>query len=215
MGVLFSGGTQQAQSTTNYARASSDHTVSFWSRLDVTGTVARPFGCTGLWEMRTNAGGTTLTSDLLQAGTLGTAAITFAVYHHWAVVQNVSGGTRLFYRDGVLVQTIGSASFSGAQNGLMRIGNAYGGASQAWNGPIDDLRIYDRILPLGEIETIFALRGQDGIFDSLSHWWPMNEGAEGTTITGLIDVVAGLNCTTITGSPTYNYDAGITFDGAE
>lgn len=214
MGVLFSGGTQQAQSTTNYARASSDHTVSFWARLDNTGTVARPFGCTGLWEMRTNTG-TVLTSDLLQAGTLGTATLTLGTYHHLAVVQNVTGGTRLFYVDAVLVNTIASATFSGAQSGLMRIGNAYGGASQAWNGALDDLRVYDRVLPLDEIQTIQATRGHDYILDGLAHWWPMNEGAEGTTIASLIDVIAGLNCTTITGTPSYNYDAGITFDGAE
>ena len=211
MGVLFGGGTQQAQSTTNYNRASSDHTVTFWARLDVTGTVARPFGNTGAWEMRTNTS-TVLTSDLLQAGTLGTATLTFATYEHIAVVQNVTGGTRLFYIDGVLVNTIGSASFSGAQNGLMRIGNAYGGSSQAWNGALDDLRVYDRILSPNEIETIRTLRGQDYILDGLAHWWPMNEGAEGTTITGLIDIVGGINCTTITGTPTYNYDAGITYE---
>ena len=208
MGILCDGD-DWATSTVAYNRTGTDHTVSIWVRVDSSTGTRRPFGNTGAWEMR--AAGTTLTSDLLQSGTLGTATLTTGVYHHLAIVQDVTNTDRFFYVDGVLVDSVLAATFTGAQNGVMNIGVAPGGAGQGWNGALDDLRIYNRILPLDEIQTIHACRGQDGILDSLEHHWPMNEGAEGTTTTGLIDTVAGLNCTTINNTPQYNYDAGITY----
>lgn len=211
MGVLFNG-SQWATSTASYSRASSNHTVSYWLRLDSNAAVRRPLGNTGTWEARTGGGGSNvLTSDYLQSGTLGTVTMTVGTYHHVAFVQDVTGGNRFAYLDGALVNTVNSASFAGVQNGNLNIGVAPGGASQGWLGAIDDIRIYNRVLPLGEIQTIHACRGTDGILDNIQHWWPMDEGAIGSTVSGLIDVIAGLNCTTITGTPVYNYDAGIRY----
>lgn len=209
MGVLFNG-SQWVISTVNYVRASSDHSVSFWLRTDNQGVNQRPFGSTGAWEMRTNTG-LVLTSDLLQSGTLGTVTLTDEVYHHLVVVQDVTGSNRYMYLDGALVNTVTSATFAAQQTGLMNIGVAPGGASQGWNGALDDLRVYDRVLTLEECQTIHACRGTDGLLpDSL--WYRMDEGAEGSTVSTLYEFTEnGPDCVTVTGTPAYNYDAGIKY----
>ncbi len=207
MGVLFNGA-NRATSTVNYTRGQSDHTVSFWARLDDGGVVRRPFGNTGTWEMRT-AGTTTLTDDLLQSGTTTTGTMTIGTYHNIMVAIDVGNTDRFMYRDGALVSSVTTATFAAAQTGLMSIGTSTAFLTQEWFGAIADFRIYNRVLTLKEAETIYTCRGTDGIIDNIEHWWPMDEGVEGATVTSLVDVIAGLNLTSITGTPTYNYDAGI------
>ena len=211
MGVLLSGNNEYLAGGT-YNRSSTDHTVSYWLRLDNASGVSRPFGATGAWEARTNGSTGVLISDYLQSGTLGQVTLTVGTYHHVAFVQKVSvPQTRLAYLDGVLVNTVGSPSFAGAQSGTLRIGYSPGGGTdQSWFGAIDDVRIYNRVLTANEIQTIYALRGQDGILDNLQHQWPLNEGAEGAAVGTAVDVVAGFNLTPAAGTPAYNYDAGIT-----
>ena len=103
-----------------------------------------------------------------------------------------------------------AATFPGTQNGSVMIGSTPGGSGQAWNGIIDDIRVYDRVLSANEIQTIYGARGQDGIVDGLTLWYPMNEGAEGTTPSACINNTGqGFDCTALVGSPVYNYDAGI------
>ncbi len=208
MGLLFNSASENVRSPGNYARGGTDHTVSFWARLDTTGATRRPFGNTGAWEMRTNTG-SALTSDLLQSGTLGVATLTVGTYHHLMVVQDVGNTDRYFYVDGVLVNSVLTATFTGTQTGLMTIGTSAAFLTQGWLGALDDFRIYNRVLGLEEAQTLYTCRGTDGMLDNIEHWWPMDEGAEGATTTGLTDVIAGLNLTTVNGTPVYNYDAGI------
>ena len=215
MGVLLSGNNEYLEGP-NYSRAQSDHTVSYWLRLDNAAGTSRPFGCSGAWEARTNGSTGLLTSDYLQAGTLVTTTLTVGTYHHVAFVQNVSGAQKLAYLDGVLSNTVppGTTTFAGIQSGPIRIGWTAGGGAgttdQSWFGAIDDIRVYNRVMTANEIQTIYALRGQDGILDNIQHHWPMNEGGEGQAVNTVVDVIAGLNCTPAAGTPVYNYDAGIT-----
>lgn len=210
MGVLL-GGNNEYASAAVYTRPSTDHTVSYWLRLDNASGISRPFGCTGLWEARTNGSTGFLTSDYLQSGTLGNVTLTVGTYHHVAFVQDVTNTDRFAYLDGVLVNTITTATFAGQQSGTLFLGRSPGGGvAQSWFGAIDDVRIYDRVMTGNEIATIYACRGQDGILDNLQHHWPLDEGAEGAATVTLVDVVGGLNFTTMVGTPVYNYDAGVT-----
>lgn len=206
---LWMNGNDWIQSVGNYTRTATDHTVMYWLRLDDNTAVRRPFGNTGSWEARTGAGGNVLTSDYLQAGTASTITLTLGTYHHVAFVQDVTGANRFGYLDGQLVNTVNSATFSTQQVGVMSIGVSAGGSTQGWYGAIDDARVYDHAMVAEEIETIFACMGTDGLYDNLICWYPMDEGAEGATASTCNDLISGLDLTVVTGTPVYNYDAGI------
>lgn len=215
MGVLLNG-SSWIQSTVAYNRPSTDHTVSYWLRLDNNSAVRRPFGHTGAWEARTSSGSNNLTSDYLQSGTLNVVPLTLGTFNHVCFVQDVTNGIRLGYVDGVLQSTVNPASFAGGQNANLSLGVTAGGSGQGWFGAIDDVRVYDRVLSAEEIQTIYACRGTDGIFDSLSLWYQLNEGSEGAAVTGPLQSIgqAGAGApdlVTVTGSPVYNYDAGIKY----
>jgi hypothetical protein len=208
---LYMNGNDWIKSNTNYVRSTSNHTVMYWLRLDNSSSTRRPFGSTGSWEARTS--GTTLVSDYLQSGTLGEVTLTVGTYHHVAFVQNVSGSARYAYLDGVLVDTVNSASFSGQQSGTVSIGVTAGGSSQGWYGAMDDIRVYNRVMLADEIQTIYACQGTDGLYEDLVLWYLMNEGAEGSTATTVYDQgSSGINCSVVTGTPIYNYDAGIKYE---
>jgi hypothetical protein len=74
------------------------------------------------------------------------------------------------------------------------------------NQIFEDVRVYSRALPLDEIETIFAVRGVDGIMDGLAARWYMAEASPGTSAAGAGSVkdwgVNALNGTP-TNSPVY------------
>lgn len=205
---LYSNGNDFMYSGATFSRAATDHSISIWLRLDDSSSVRRPFGHTGSWEMRTS--GTNLVSDLLQSGTLTEGPLTIGTYHHVVDCVDVTNTDRFMYIDGVLVDSVASASFAGAQSSVyMMIGSSYGNYSEAWYGAVDDFRIYERVLTQEEAQTIYTCRGTDGIIDDLSHWWPMDEGSEGSTISLLYDIVGGYNLDIIYNDPIYNYDAGI------
>ncbi len=216
MGLLLNG-SSWITSTTNYNRPNTDHTVMYWLRLDNAASVRRPFGHTGLWEARTSGGGSTvLTSDYLQSGTLGTVTLTLGQWQHIVFVQSVSTSQRFAYVDGVLTQTINSATFSGTQTANLSLGVTAGGSGQGWFGAIDDVRVYDRVVPQPEIQTIHACRGTDGIIDGVSLWYQLNEGVEGATVnqTLVSRGTAGAGApdlVTVTGTPTFDYSAGIKY----
>ena len=210
MGMDLNGSSWQT-STVNYVRPSSDHTVMFWLRVDSTTGTRRPAGNTGAWESR--AAGTTLTSDYLQSGTLNTVTLTTGVLHHVAFVQDVTNTDRFGYLDGALVSSVLGATFPGQQTGLLNIGVSPGGAGQGWNGVIEDFRVYDRAMTLGEIQTIFACKGTDGFTSDINLRFRMDEGVDAAAVASLINQaqVAPANCPTTSGAPVYNYDTGVKF----
>ena len=215
MGLLLDGNSW-ITSTVAYNRPSTDHTVMYWLRLDNNSAVRRPFGHTGAWEARTGAGNNVLTSDYLQSGTLGTVTLPLGTWAHVAFVQSVSTSQRFAYLDGVLVGTVNSATFAGAQNANLSLGVTAGGSSQGWFGAIDDIRVYDSVLPANEIHTIWACRGTDGIFNTLSLWYLLNEQPEGVTVSVPLvsQGIAGSGApdlVTVTGTPTFDYSAGIKY----
>jgi hypothetical protein len=80
-----------------------------------------------------------------------------------------------------------------------------------WNehldGYMEDMRIYNRVLTPNEIQTIYALCGNDGIHYGLVARWQCMEGYEGQAVTTLMDSspnAAANNSTSIIGSPLYS-----------
>lgn len=194
-----------------YNRASSDHTVAMWLRVDSTAGSRRPGGNTGGWESRSSAGSLVLTSDHLQSGTLITVTLNaIGNFSHVVFAMDVTNGDRFGYLDGVQVSSNLTATFSGAQNAVLTIGESPGGAGQGWNGVIADFRVFNRVLSAGEVQTLYACRGTDGLVaDSLLYH--LNHGAEGAAVSVLYDQVNALNASVVTGSPVFNFDAGLRY----
>ena len=71
-----------------------------------------------------------------------------------------------------------------------------------FDGYIDDLRVYNRALPLDEIQAIFACKGTDGIVYGLQNRWLFNENQLGAVVTSITDIIGGYNGTP-GNSPTY------------
>ena len=215
MGLLLDG-SSWITSTTTYTRTSTDHTVMYWLRLDDNTAVRRPFGHTGNWEARTGAGNNILTSDYLQSGTGNTATMTLGVWQHITFVQDVTGTTRRSYINGVMDNEVTGATFATDQVANLSLGVTAGGSGEGWYGGIDDIRVYDRVMSVEEIQTIHACRGTDGVKDGLSLWYQLNEGVEGAVVSQTLynigmDGNSAPNLVTVTGSPTFDYSCGIKY----
>jgi hypothetical protein len=81
-----------------------------------------------------------------------------------------------------------------------------GGATNYTNTLIEDVRIYNRILTLAEIQTMYAAKGNDFILNGcLNRWLMRSEFAPGVaaTGTGVVKDYVGGNHQTPTGSPLY------------
>lgn len=113
--------------------------------------------------------GTSLVFNPFLKGTAYTGTYvlpTDSLWHHYAMVRN--GTTLYLYVDGVLVDTINSvtaAALSLATNGLV-VGqeqDALGGgfaANQAWNGPVDQVRISSIARSAQDIQRVYELSKQ-------------------------------------------------------
>lgn len=75
-----------------------------------------------------------------------------------------------------------------------------------WTGLIDDVRWYDRALSAAEIQTIYGVRGVDGIVDTLVNRMQLKEQAPGATPgAGAVKDVSGsqLGGSVTVGAPAY------------
>lgn len=116
------------------------------------------------------------------------------------------GGTNVhnIYFNGVLDATA-AGSNNTASSGTFGIGTR-NGLSSGMAGTMEDLRMYNRVLAVSEIETIYACKGSDNIVNGLVGHWLLNELAAGVTVSGTGSVKdlagSGYNATP-TGSPVY------------
>jgi len=135
------------------------------------------------------ANGRCLDADASQvfSGTAG--KITAGTWFHVAATFDYAAKIIRLYVDGVLDATSGvlvwGASPTSATNSLaFNIGSQHGGGSEFWNGTIDDVRVYSRLLSANEIATIHAARGTDAILAGLEHRFQLQEDAPGVAVSG-------------------------------
>ena len=100
--------------------------------------------------------------DVYNAG-VNTVDIGFTVpkagtWINYAVTMDNIAGVTQFYVNGILKGTDTSANFNTNSVSWM-IGGTYGGASEVWNGSIDDVRVYNRVLSLAEIVQLYTSSG--------------------------------------------------------
>ena len=165
--VLLAGSNQQvdvSDPTNNPAPldGQANMTFSFWfnpTAVDTDSSTRALLNKTGAYnfEVRNTAIYVTFTTaGILQE--LNSSAITAGKWYHLAVVFNGSTKTQQAYVNGYLIS---SSSVSGSA--VLRKGNVpliIGGISttdaHAFNGMIDEVRIYDRVLTLAEIQSLAA-----------------------------------------------------------
>ena len=102
------------------------------------------------------------------------------------LVGTYDGTNKRYYQDGVLEAT-------GAQTGNI-VGSAKatriaavdvaGSPEREVNAFMADCRLYDRALSANEIETMYVMRGVDGIVSGLLHRWELREWVPGGTAGG-------------------------------
>ena len=132
--------------------------------------------------------------------------INTGVEFHVALTWDSSTGLMQIYINGVFYGSVtsGTGDVINTFVGIGRIDDT-GGTPVYFDGTIDDLRVYGRVLGATEIQNISTQRGGDDVYETLIHEYPMDEGAPGVTATGAGTVkdATGTNDCTPTASPVY------------
>lgn len=107
-----------------------------------------------------------------------TQSLSSGVWYHFCFTYN--GSAMKSYLDAV---EKGSHSHTGTISSSSHstgIGNQPSGTgNRCWDGPIFDVRLYDRAVSIAELTTIHALRGRDRIFSGMTNRWILREFAPG------------------------------------
>ena len=139
-----------------------------------------------------NSGDLLLSATSLQANTL---------YH---IVCTGTDSDRQIFINGVLDASGGGGTPSTA--GTLTIGST-NVPDFYLSGHLEDMRVYDRVLTLAEVQTIYACRSLDGIVHGLLHRWLLNEGAIDAVASGVgvvKDIGSGQLNMTPNNSPVYS-----------
>lgn len=211
-------GAQTLASVASLAVPSVAASIAFWIRYtSLTANIRRICGSAGNFEIRGgNAAGTQVPGQIVNDlfnnsdGALSTTILTVGPWYHVVCTGELTAGNSItdIYIDGVLdagpTTVVGAATAAAT----MTIGNRTGAAStEGLNGLLDDLRVYDRRLSAGEIQTIHAARGHDAILDGLVARVLFAEGDPGSSPAGagsVKDVSLNANHYTPTGSPVFS-----------
>jgi len=110
--------------------------------------------------------------------------------------------THNLYINGVLINSNTNFTLTSWAINAIQLGG------DQWNeflsGYMEDIRIYNRVLSLTEITSIYKTRGVDGIIYGLVSWWDCC-GVSGASVTTVIDKSISSNDGTVTtGAPTWD-----------
>jgi len=101
--------------------------------------------------------------------------------YHVVAVADFANGAFAIYVDGALVNTLPVAGWIGNCSATDSTSAYISRNIHAFDGPVDDVRCYARVLSAAEIATIYAARGRDRIVDGLVARWKLTE-AEPTAV---------------------------------
>lgn len=140
-------------------------------------------GVTGLLDFFTQNKDTDAADTLSSA-----AAFPVGVWTHVAGTYNCDSKDKRLYLNGALdasktaINSTGTTfSATNAKNGA--IGCEIDASDTFnWDGPIEDVRFYDRVLSSTEVATIYSARGADGIVFGLQARYPLNDLGENQTV---------------------------------
>lgn len=182
---------------TNYASASNfsipnPSSVCFWLTLRGFNAVMNNlFGTATNWRARSIVSSTKIEANINQT-TAATTTSTFGTGTriHLAFTQQRSTSGRVYVN--AVEEANNSGSSTPTSPATLGIGN-YGGGSDAANGDMEDIRIYDRILSAKEIQDIYYANGRDNIVSGLLNRWGATTRGNGQDMNGetIYDIAAG------------------------
>lgn len=139
--------------------------------------------------------GTLYTSFFRKSRKETTCSYSFAAstrYHLGFNWWNLSGAAyNTIYVNGELTDGESQTLNTPTSNYLYMGGDVVG--DETWDGLMEDIRIYDRVLSLWEMADIYGCQGSDAVQRGLIHRWMLNERAMGVQVPGTytIDDLAG------------------------
>ncbi len=142
---------------------------------------------------------------------------TLNVWHHMFVTVDTGYNELKTYRNGVLFQTVDITALGSLDNAFdLRIGIGNGNGSD-FQGTIDDVRVYNRVVSPTEVFALYACHADAAdITSNLQGHWALDESAG----TNASDETANGYDGTLNGNPTWNSTGGaiggaIDFDGTD
>lgn len=160
--------------------------VCFWATPDDVTSQQRILGFVDAWEIKIRAT-SKWSNDLFAQGALileSTASAVVGQLTHVVMTWNFSTNLLQIFLDGALDASNSNANDDPGSGTLLLAHRTGSPADEHYDGDLEDIRIYDRELSLAEVQTIFAVRGVDGIVDGLLHRWLLNEQAPGAGASG-------------------------------
>lgn len=126
---------------------------------------------------------------------------------------SATGGS--LYVDGVLVASTATTTGTMSSSMTLSMGDDDGGTRGEWNGRMDEVRLYDRVLSADEVANLYRLTTPTGADTSLKGYWSFNgKDMNGTTA---YDRSGAGNTGTLTNGPTVTpgkVGQALSFDGS-
>lgn len=131
-----------------------------------------------------------LDADSVQTATATTSVAT-ATATHLAAVMNYDGASLILYQNGASAASAAPAAWtantSNTSSDASAIGATSDGATLYFDGVICSVRVYNTDLSAAAIANLAVARGRDSWVQNLVHWWPMNEGYPGQSVSTAYD----------------------------
>jgi len=171
MAVQFNG-TNYLQSVSNFT-PTAQGSLSFWMNASNLPVLSRILGSDDNFEVRANTN--TLYHDIFGTGPGTLTTLFTGILYHFVFTWNYTTSVAWqIYLNGNLDNS-GTKTYSAASSNPFSLGVRTGTVNY-FTGILDDVRIYNRVLSAGEVQTIYASRGIDNIVNGRIHRWLLDEG---------------------------------------
>jgi hypothetical protein len=208
---------QYLAATAEFAALRTTASMSFWIKTTQVGndTFYEAPGIAGIEEsgggddifwgwIDNNAGSSRLLMRKGDAPDVLGPVINTGVEFHVVMTWDSATGANQMFINGVLYAT-STTGTGDVTNVFYRIASIEdtGATPTYFDGLLDDVRIYNRILSAAEISALFAQHGGDDVREGLVTRYKMDEGYPGQTASGTVYDDTANNDATATASPTY------------
>lgn len=132
--------------------------------------------------------------DTLSSFISGATALSPGSWRHVVATLDYATKTPKMYINGVNFALTGTNNLSGTATSATNTVAAKfccsiaNNISERYLGLIEDVRLYQRIISIGEAMTMYTAKGMDGIVQGLAMRYPLNDQGEGQTAVGPINI---------------------------